>query len=199
MVQAQIYACRAADGTRIFSDERCGPDAKIVSGVESKKKPATKDGAGATRPPVPAKTPAELDALLQKCDTGIVAACNEWTRGGGPGQLRAQEQQAQQSCDAGSLSACEARYCIDGASAQCRARVMKTAKLSGATWYLRSESQLNDKTRYQLRCIWEGVRQTRDVTIVCAATAGPQRCSSAEGQQFFAQLQAAAANYCLQR
>jgi hypothetical protein len=76
---------------------------------------------------------------------------------------------------------------------------MKAAKLSGPTWYLRSESQFNDETRYEVRCIWEGVQQTRDVTIVCAATVGPQRCSSTEGKRFFAQLQVAAANYCAQR
>ncbi len=198
-VQAQIYTCRAADGTRIFSDEHCGPDAKVVPGIDGRKRPAAKS-ATVTRTPVPAREPADLDALLQQCDRGIVSACNEWTRGGGPNHLREKERMAQQSCDAGSLVACEERYCVDGASAQCRTRVMKAAKLSGATWYLRGEArQGNDATRYDVRCIWEGVRDTRDVAVLCAATAGPQRCSDAGRTLFFARLDAAAESYCARR
>jgi hypothetical protein len=197
--QAQIYTCRAPDGTRIFSDERCGPDAKIVPGIESGKRPAAQ-GTTAPRAPAPPKQPADLDALLQQCDRGIVAACNEWTRSGGPSHLREKERQAQQSCDAGSLAACEERYCADGASVQCRTRVMKTAKLTGTTWYLRSETrQADDARRYDVRCIWEGVRDTRDVAVFCAATAGPQRCSDAARARFFPRLDAAAASYCAQR
>ena len=198
-VQAQIYTCRAPDGTRIFSDERCGPDAKVVPGFDSKKRPVTKDTTVAKATVLP-RASADLDALLKQCDRGSVSACKEWTRSGGPNHLREKERQAQQSCDAGSLAACEERYCVDGASAQCRTRVLKTAKLSGATWYLRSEArQANDAMLYDVRCIWEGVRDTRDVAVLCAATAGPQRCADAARKQFFARLDAAAASYCAQR
>ena len=32
-VEAQIYTCKGKDGTRIFSDEKCGPDAKVVPNI----------------------------------------------------------------------------------------------------------------------------------------------------------------------
>jgi hypothetical protein len=142
-----------------------------------------------------------LDALLKQCDDGTVAACNEWTRSGGPNQLREKERQAQLACDGGSLSACEERYCSDGASQQCRAKVLDAAKLAGQTWYLRGAAprDANGATRYAIRCMWEGSRTTRDVSITCAARPGQQRCSDAGPERAFPQLAAAAANYCAVR
>lgn len=194
---AQIYTCRAADGTRIFSDERCGPDAKVVPGIESRSRPAAKSGPATKQVAVPRST-AELDQLLQQCDKGHVPSCNAWTRGGGPGHLKEQERQTQLACEGGLLSACEERYCSDGAGPQCRARVLQTAKLAGETWYLREEGkrQTDDSMRYNVRCIWDGVRSTRDVAVTCAAKAGPQRCSDGKQPEAFERLDAAASSYC---
>ena len=195
---AAIYICTAADGTRVYSDERCGTDAKVVPGVTSKKRPSAKSPATVQRAaPKPA---ADLDALLQQCDAGKVAACNEWTRSGGPNRLREKERQAQVACDAGSLAACEERYCTDGAGPQCRTRVFKAAKSSGETWYLREEKKLaHEATGYAVRCIWEGVRTTRDVSVTCGALPGPQRCSAAGSEKSFANWTAAASDSCARR
>lgn len=194
---AQIYMCRAADGTRVFSDERCGPDAKVVPGIDNRKRVPVKS-TSAVKPATPPKTGAELDALLKLCDSGDVASCNAWTRGGGPAQLKEKERQTQMACDAGSLSACEERYCRDGAGPQCRMQVLKTAKLAGASWYLRDAGKrlADESTRYDVRCIWEGVRETRDVTVTCAANAGPQRCADAASGRAFERLDTAASSYC---
>ncbi|MET0496737.1 MAG: DUF4124 domain-containing protein [Steroidobacteraceae bacterium] len=195
---AAIYICTAADGSRVYSDERCGSDAKVVPGVTSKKRPSAKSPTPAQ--PASRKSAAELDALLEECDTGKVAACNEWTRSGGPNRLREKERQAQVACDAGSLAACEERYCADGAGPQCRTRVLKVAKFTGETWYLREERKLaHDATGYAVRCIWEGVRATRDVSVTCGAQAGPQRCSAAGSEKSFAQWAAAASDSCARR
>lgn len=196
-VQSQIYSCRAADGTRVFSDERCGPDAKVVPGIESRKRPAASTGL-AVKPIVTPKTTAELEALLAQCDKGHVPSCNAWTRGGGPNHLKEKERLTQQACEAGSLAACEERYCSDGAGPQCRSRVMQTAKLTGESWYLREagKRQPDESTRYGVRCIWEGLRSTRDVTVVCAAKTGPQRCSDGNQSEAFDRLETAASSYC---
>jgi len=195
---AAIYICTAPDGTRVYSDERCGSDAKIVPGVTSKKRPSAKSPA--TAQPASPKSAAELDALLQQCDAGKVPACNEWTRSGGPNRLREKEKQAQLACEAGSLPACEERYCADGAGPQCRTRVLKVAKSTGETWYLREERKLAyGATGYSVRCIWEGVRTTRDVSVTCAEQAGPQRCSAAGSEKSFAQWAAAASDSCVRR
>jgi hypothetical protein len=194
---AQIYTCRAADGTRIFSDERCGPDAKVMPGMISKKRSGAKTEPLPKPARAPARTGAELEELLKRCDAGDVSACNAWTSGGGPNQLREKERQAQLACDGGSLPACEERYCSDGASAQCRTRVLQAAKLAGNTWYLRDEGKRlpDGATRYTIRCIWEGESATRDLNVTCAEKAGPQRCSDASAQAF-ARLDAAASSYC---
>jgi len=235
---AQIYTCRAADGSRVFSDERCGVDAKVVPGVDpAKKRPAPKDkskaqpadrskdsaksqppakitskGVGQSAPPsvapavkvTPPKPPptlksvAELDELLEQCDAGKVAACNDWTRSGGPNRLREKEREAQLACDSGSLAACEQHYCSDGATEQCRAKVLDAAKMAGQTWYLRdADRKLADgSTVYVIRCIREGERSTQDVNVTCGAKAGPQRCSNSGPERAFARLDAAAASYC---
>jgi len=234
---AQIYTCRAADGSRVFSDERCGADAKVVPGVDPAKRPAPKDkskgkaqskdqskdsakpqasitakglaqsaspsGAATAKatPPKPLptlKSAAELDELLEQCDAGKVAACNDWTRSGGPNRLREKERQAQLACDSGSLAACEQHYCSDGATEQCRAKVLDAAKMAGQTWYLRDADRklANGSTLYVIRCIREGERSTQDVNVTCAAKAGPQRCSDSGPERAFARLDAAAASYC---
>jgi len=181
-VDAQIYECRAADGTRIFSGEKCGPDAKIVPGITTKQRatPGASSGAAA-RPPVTPKTPAELEELLKKCNAGDIPSCNTWTRGGGPNSLKQKEREAEQACEAGSLADCEFRYCSGGANDECRFFVLQAAKVSGENWYLRegASPQPDGSTRYEVRCMPVGVRTTRDIAITCAAQAGLGRCVGA--------------------
>ncbi len=197
---AQIYACRGPDGTRIFSDQRCGPDAKLIAGAAGKKRSGASKEAP-SKPDAAPKTAVELEALLARCDGGDTAACNAWTRNGGPNQLRDKERQSQLACEGGSLAACEERYCADGASDQCQKRVLKTTKLAGDNWYLRTEklSAADRTTRYDLRCIWKNVRETRDIGVTCTATAGPHRCSSGEDGRTFDRLEAAADSRCANR
>jgi hypothetical protein len=193
--EAQIYLCIQEDGTRHYSDERCGPDAKVVPGITSKKRPAT-NASGASRPARVQRTPAELEDLLAKCNDGDARACSEWTHGGGPNQLREQEQKAAAACDAGSLPDCEQRYCLDGITEECRARVVGAAKLAGETWYLRQQTpkQLG-VIEYEVRCSTPGVRAIRDFVVTCSAQSGPRRCALASGEAF-ARLDQAAATYC---
>ena len=192
--QAQIYACTAQDGTRVFSDERCGPDAKVVRGITSKKRPPANAAAtsGVRKVTKPA---AELEALSSQCDAGDMKACKEWTLGGGPNLLKERERKAEVDCEAGSLTACEERYCRDGVNPDCRLRVLRTARLAGENWYLREEERGRDdgRTRYHIRCVPEGASAS-DITIECAQQASPDRCLSA--QQSFARLDQAAARSC---
>jgi hypothetical protein len=195
--RAQIYTCTAPDGSRVFSDERCGPDAKLVPGIISKKRPAANAGAG-TKPRRVAKPPAELEELSRLCDGGDVKACREWTLGGGPNLLKEKERKSEVDCEAGSLAACEERYCRDGVDPDCRARVLRTARLAGENWYLRQEEngRGDGRTRYHVRCVPER-GAARDITIECAQQASPDRCSS--GQRSFARLDQAAAQSCAAR
>ncbi len=191
---AQIYACTAADGTRVFSDKRCGADAKIVKGIETRKRTTASKAAS-----VPPKSPQELGRLLKLCNEGDGTACMTWTKGGGPEQLRVQEKEQEVNCEAGSLTACEQRYCRDGVTEECRKRVMPLATVSGETWYLRFQEKraAEAPTDYSIRCQREGRREIRDVTVSCAATAGPARCRAGQSQQSFPRLDAAASSYCL--
>jgi Domain of unknown function (DUF4124) len=195
---AQIYACKADDGSRVFSDKRCGDDAKVVPGTSRSKK--TSSSASKPKPkPVPDVKPAgELDELLKRCDAGDVASCNAWTLGGGPTLLRQREEQAELDCEAGSLSACEERYCRDGMDDDCRARVLRTARLAGDTCYMREEHYRREDavTAYAVRCFQQGTRKTHDITLMCSAQAGPNRCYQSDPQQGFARLDQAAAKYC---
>ena len=191
--EAQIYTCTAEDGTRIFSDEKCGPDARVVPGIGTTKrqtKPSTPRVQSAPR------TPEQLDALIEQCNTGDVTACNAWTRGGGPNRLKAKEQEAEGACEQGSLVACEQRYCIDGVSSDCRLHVLQAAKLAGANWYLRDQSRRaqDGAISYAIRCVPEGASAMRDITISCTTQAGPNRCTGAE--QRFAKLDDAAGTLC---
>lgn len=191
---AQIYECVGEDGSRVFSDERCGPDAKIVRGVTSKKRSTTPQSAA--RPKPAPKSAGELEALSEQCDAGDMKACKEWTLGGGPSLLREKERAAERECEAGSLSACEERYCKEGVTADCRARVLRTAKLAGEDWYLREqESGAEGRTSYLLRCVPEGA-PPRDATVSCASLAGPNRCVIGDSQQGFSRLDRAAAQVC---
>jgi hypothetical protein len=133
--------------------------------------------------------------LSRSCDAGDMKACKEWTLGGGPNLLKEKERKTELDCEAGSLTACEERYCRDGVDADCRTRVLRTARLAGENWYLREEVRgLSDgSARYHVRCVPEGAA-ARDVTIQCAQQAGPDRCSSA--QRSFARLDQAAAQSC---
>ena len=194
---AQIYTCRAEDGSRVFSDQRCGDDAELVPGTARKQKAAP----AASAKPKPArvvKPAAELDELMKRCDAGDVASCNAWTLGGGPNLLREREGQADADCEAGLLSACEDRYCREGMDEDCRARVVRTARLAGETWYVREERYMRDSavTAYGIRCFQKGARETRDIILRCSTQAGPNRCYLRNPQQGFAKLDKAAASYC---
>lgn len=191
---AQIYTCTAEDGTRVFSDERCGPDAKVVPNITTKKR--TPPGAKSARPERTPRSPAELEALLEQCNGGEMRACNEWTHGGGPNYLREQEQKAGAACEGGSLPDCERRYCLDGITDECRARVFAAAKVSGDSWYLRAQRPGREgATEYEVRCAKQGVREIRDVVVTCSGPPGPNRCVLATGRGF-ARLDQAAASYC---
>jgi hypothetical protein len=193
-VHAQIYECRGEDGSRVFSDEKCGPDAKVVSGVTSKKRAAP--ASSAAKPKKVVRPPSELEVLSAQCDAGDMKACREWTLGGGPNLLRTQESKAELACEAGSLEACESRYCKEGVNADCRASVLRTAKLAGETWYLRDEERgASGVTRYQIRCVPEG-KPAHDVVIQCQALAGPNRCFVSNPDQGFSRLDRAAAKHC---
>ncbi len=193
---AQIYTCIAEDGTRVFSDEKCGPDAKVVSGITTKKRAKPGEGSG-TRPERTARAPEELDRLLRECNAGDMKACTEWTHAGGPNRLREQEQRAGLACDGGSLEDCERRYCSDGVTDECRRRVLGVAKITGETWYLRAQNPVAERgVAYQVRCLIEGARDVRDLTVECSGPAGPQRCVIRDNAQRFARLDQAAATFC---
>lgn len=193
--QAQIYSCKGANGTRVYSDQKCGADAKPVQGITTKKRAPNSAAKAAKTPP---KSAAELQDLMKQCKAGDVKACTAWTHGGGPNDLREQERQAQFACDAGSLQACEVRYCSDGATEECRTRVMQSAKVSGDTWYLREDARQQDdgSILYNVRCVLKDVIAIRDTTIACSIDPGPQRCRPAKSQAGFARLDLAAAAFC---
>lgn len=195
--EAQIYTCTAEDGTRVFSDKRCGKDAKLVPGITTTKRPSAAAGAAAKAKSEP-KTAAQLEELLELCNGGDMKACTTWTLGGGPNNLREKERKAQLACEGGSVPDCEERYCKDGVSKECRTHVLQAAKLSGDVWYLRGEDQRqpDGSATYNVRCIPEGVSEIRDVNIICSATAGPNRCYGAQPRQAFARLDQAAAGIC---
>jgi hypothetical protein len=121
--------------------------------------------------------------------------------GGGPELLRDQERKAEMDCEAGSLAACEERYCREGVNADCRARVQRTARLAGDTWYLRDEKREpgSSLTKYLVRCIPEGVREVRDILVTCSSESGPNRCYLGDPQHGFPRLAPAAANDCARR
>ena len=195
-VEAQIYTCTGKDGTRIFSDERCGPDAKVVPNI-STNKPAPKKGT-TPRPKAEPKSGAELETLLEACNGGDMTACNTWTRSGGPNSLRDKERKAEVACKTGSLSDCEYRYCNGGVSDECRTNVLQAAKVAGDTWYLRDTGNpLPDgSTRYNVRCIPPGSRAIRDVAIICAAKAGPTKCMALGSSVGQSRLDLAASALC---
>jgi hypothetical protein len=194
--EAQIYTCTAPDGTRIFSDEKCGPDAKIVPNISTTRKPSP--SAANARPKVEPKSPEELDALLKKCNDGDMKACDIWTRGGGPNNLREKERAAERACAAGSLADCEYRYCSGSVNEECRARVLNAAQVAGNDWYLRDtgRTQPDGSTRYEVRCVPAGARAIRDIVVTCSGTAGPNRCAAPGSSSFFARLDLAAAAMC---
>lgn len=195
--QAQIYTCKAADGSRVFSDRKCGADAKAVPGITTKKR-SSANAAAAKAAKIPPKTPEELQALMKLCNAGDMKACTNWTHGGGPNSLRKREGDAQAACDKGSLPDCELRYCSDGASEECRLRVMQAAKVSGDSWYLREEAQQQDNGSmlYNIRCIRKDSMELHDVAVTCGIEMGPQRCRTTKGKPAFARLDLAASNYC---
>ena len=61
--------------------------------------------------------------------------------------------------------------------------------MSGETWYLRERRQIPEgPAAYFIRCMRQGSRETRDATITCAATSGPERCNVAEIKRNFPRL-----------
>jgi hypothetical protein len=103
------------------------------------------------------------------------------------------------ACEAGSLRDCEELYCRNGISEECRQRVLQTAKISTDTWYLREQGPVKaDGTKtYGIRCMTQP-RPLHDITIICAAAAGPHRCSAApkSANSGYARLDKAATGYC---
>lgn len=196
-IEAQIYTCMGKDGTRIFSDERCGPDAKVVPNISTSGKPAARPTT-APRPKIEPKSTPELDALLKQCNDGDLNACNTWTKAGGPNSLKDKERKAEQACEAGSLADCEYRYCNGSVSDECRARVLQAAKVAGENWYLRDSAlpQPDGSTRYNVRCVQKGVRIMRDIAVICAAKAGPAKCMALGGTSGHPQLNVAASTLC---
>jgi hypothetical protein len=197
--EAQIYTCVGKDGSRVFSDERCGPDAKVVEGYSKPKRPPPK---GTSAKPVKTRrTQAELEELTLQCDAGDMKACTAWTMGGGPEMLRDKERKADLDCEAGSLAACEERYCREGITDDCRSRVQRTARLAGDTWYLRDEIRdaSAGMTKYLVRCIPAGARETHDIVVTCSSEAGPNRCYFGDPQRGFPRLAAAALSQCSRR
>jgi hypothetical protein len=195
--EAQIYTCKGKDGSRVFSDKRCGPDAELVKQDYSKPRRPPPKGTSAKQ--VKTRRPAaELEQLMLECDGGDMKACTAWTMGGGPELLRDKERKSEQDCEAGSLSACEERYCRESIDADCRARVQRTARLAGETWYMRQETRDADAgiTKYVVRCIPPGATQANDIVVTCSSEAGPNRCYFADPQRGFPRLAAAAGSQC---
>jgi DNA polymerase III alpha subunit len=198
-LHAQIYTCVGADGSRVFSDKKCGKDAKPVKGFEKTKTKSLKAAKQAAQSKVatPPKSAQELGDLLQVCNAGDEKACTEWTMGGGPAALREAEHQSELACEAGSLSDCEQRYCKEGATEKCRQSVLRSAELSGDNWYLRSTDTSNEDgaQKYAVRCIRKDVGETRDVTITCAIK--PKRyCYADKSDQQFAGIKQGATALC---
>ena len=195
--EAQIYTCKGKDGSRVFSDKRCGPDAELVKQDYSKpKRPPPK---GTSAKPVKTRRSAdELELLTIACDAGDMKACTAWTMGGGPELLRDKERKSEQECEEGSLAACEERYCREGIDEDCRSRVQRTARLAGDTWYLRDETRDTGSgiTKYFVRCTPAGAPRGTDIVVTCSSEAGPNRCYFADPQRGFPRLAAAAANQC---
>ena len=194
-VEAQIYTCTAPDGTRVFSDERCGPDAKIVPGITTKKRSNKNSAAAKAQRTV--RSSEELERLIAQCNAGDNKACTEWTHGGGPNHLREQERKAGLACEAGSLPDCEQRYCQDGMTEECRGRVMQAANVSGDNWYLRSQRTLRDGgSAYEIRCALRERRDIKDATVTCAGPPSPNRCFISQPARGFARMDQAAVNFC---
>lgn len=195
VLEGQIYTCTAPDGTRIFSDEKCGPDAKVVPNISTTKKPAR---TSTPRPAVEPKSASELDALLEQCNGGDMKACDTWTRGGGPNRLRDKEQAAERACEAGSVADCEYRYCSGSVSEECRARVLQAAQVTGEHWYLRDTGTTmpDGSTRYVVHCLVPNARSIPELTVTCAGQAGPNRCSTLGRSGAYGRLDLAAAAAC---
>jgi len=194
---AQIYTCKGKDGSRVFSDKRCGPDAELVKQDYAKPKRPPPKGTSA-KPVKTRRSAAELEQLTEACDAGDMKACSDWTMGGGPEMLRDAERKNEQDCEAGSLAACEERYCRERIDADCVARVQRTARMAGEAWYLRDETRDTSSgiTKYLVRCVPEGAPKSRDLLVTCSTEAGPNRCYLADPQHGFARLAQAAASNC---
>jgi hypothetical protein len=197
-LEAQIYTCRGADGSRVYSDQKCGTDAQPVKGFEKvKRKKNSKTKAAEPKPTTPPKPPEELAELLKQCDVGNTQACTTWTLSGGPAALRQVEEGAERACEGGSRTDCETRYCREGANEVCRQSVLRTAELSGENWYLRkANARATDGSQtYDVRCIHKDVPKTNDVTITCKQ--GPtRRCLAGNSASEFDGLREAADRSC---
>jgi hypothetical protein len=198
----------AEDGSRIYSNRKCGADATLVKGYEHYKLSSARSKANKPRSdaqtkqpivkPTP-KSPEELAELLRSCNAGDNAACSQWSLGGGPQALRMAEEKAERDCEAGSLAACEERYCKESANEDCRQSVLRTALLSGDTWYLHEEqARAHDgSASFVIRCIHKGEPATRDINFICARAG--HKCGSNAGTTQFERLADAATHSCAKR
>jgi hypothetical protein len=196
-VNAQIYTCMGPDGTRIFSDKKCGQDAKTVKGFEKTNSNSNRNNAPKTKAPVETKSPEELAFLLQRCNSGEQKSCMTWTMSGGPAALRDAERKAELACEAGSLADCEERFCKEGATEKCRQSVQRTADVTGDTWYLRStrEREIGGALLHEIRCIVKDQTKMRDAVVTCV-NESPRFCYVGNPEQRFADLNITASTHC---
>jgi hypothetical protein len=198
-VNAQIYTCTGPDGTRIFSDKKCGKDAKPVKGFEKTNSNSTRKSAPKAKTAVEPKSPEELAFLLQRCNSGDQKSCMTWTMSGGPAALRDAERKAEMACEAGSLVDCEERFCKEGATEKCRQSVLRTAEVTGETWYLRNtrERELGGALLHDVRCLLKDQTKMRDGVVTCV-NESPHFCYVRNPEQRFADLSSTASAYCAQ-
>ena len=71
--EAQIYECAGKDGSRVFSDKRCGPDAKVVQSSPKPKRLPPKDPSA--KPVQTRESAAALEHLTGEGVAGDDKAC----------------------------------------------------------------------------------------------------------------------------
>ena len=188
---AAIYTCTAKDGSRIFSDEKCGPDAKLVGGITTETPP--------TEPPETIDTLSGNAEGITHFSPQTAQSCSSSTDECNNRGARVITGKA--ACANGSLPDCEEQYCRNGITGECRRHILNVAQISGDEWYLRQQGpvQSDGAIKYYVRCFGEDQREIRDLTITCSAITGPNRCYSNTPQSGFARLDLAASKYCAAR
>ncbi len=76
--------------------------------------------------------------------------------------------------------------------------MLRTAKLAGENWYLRSEQRgrADGLVRYELHCVPEGATAPVLLEVLCAVIPGPERCRAPGGERSYARLDRAADEQC---